>query len=136
MRKPDTSRTVLFADFAGATHRFCLPLGKIADLERLCDAGIGAIMVRLGTHQFKARDIWDTIRLGLEGGGMPGPDATATCLPYHVEPLMWYAQLAAAILNSAVNGIPVEEDDKKKERTPSESARPATSQTFTEPAPL
>lgn len=133
MRKPDTSRTVLFADFAGQERRFCLPLGKIADLERLCESGIGGIMVRLGTHQFKARDIWETIRLALEGGGMSGPEATATCMPYHVEPLIWYAELAATILAAAVNGISVEDEDKKKERTPSENDSPATYPTSTRP---
>jgi hypothetical protein len=133
MRRPDTSRTILFADFAGQQRRFCLPLGKIADLERLCESGIGGIMVRLGTHQFKARDIWETVRLGLEGGGMSGPEATATCMPYHAEPLIWYAELAAQILAAAVNGVPVEEGDKKKEKMPSENERPATSPTFTQP---
>lgn len=132
MSKADTSKTVLFAPFAGHERRFCLPLGKIADLERLCGAGIGGIMVRLGTHQFKASDIWDTIRLGLEGGGMTGPEATATCMPYHGEPLIWYAELAAQILQAAVNGIPeVAEDDKKKAQT---SESPATSPTSTQPA--
>jgi hypothetical protein len=131
--KVDTSRTVLFADFAGQTRRFFLPLGKIADLERLCGCGIGGIMVRLSTHQFKASDIWETIRLGLEGGGMSGPEATATCMPYHAEPLMWYAELSARILQAAVNGVEVSEDDKKKAQTQNESENPETSQTSIRP---
>lgn len=116
MSKADTSKTVLFAPFAGHERRFKLPLGKIADLERICGAGIGAIMVRLATHQFKASDIWEPIRLGLEGGGMSEPEATATCMAYHEEPLMWRAELASQILQAAVNGIPQEgaEDSKKK----------------------
>jgi hypothetical protein len=113
--KADTSKTVLFAPFAGQERRFKLPLGKIADLERICGAGIGAIMVRLATHQFKASDIWEPIRLGLEGGGMSEPEATATCMAYHDEPLMWRTELASQILQAAVNGIPpVEADDSKK----------------------
>jgi hypothetical protein len=106
--KPDTSRTVLFAPFAGQDRRFRLTIGKIADLERICEAGIGGIMMRVGTHQFKACDIWDTIRLALEGGGMSEPQATAMCMAYHDEPLIWHAELAARILTAAVSGVPIE----------------------------
>lgn len=122
MSKADTSKTVLFAPFAGHERRFKLPLGKIADLERICGAGIGAIMVRLATHQFKASDIWEPIRLGLEGGGMSEPEATATCMAYHEEPLMWRAELASQILQAAVNGIPQEgADDSKKKNNENEN---------------
>lgn len=122
MSKEDTSKTVLFAPFAGHERRFKLPLGKIADLERICGAGIGAIMVRLATHQFKASDIWEPIRLGLEGGGMSEPEATATCMAYHEEPLMWRAELASQILQAAVNGIPQEgADDSKKKNNENEN---------------
>src|SRR3954466_6285902 len=113
----DTSKTVLFAPFAGQQRRFKLPLGKISDLERLCEAGIGGIMVRLVTHQFKASDIWEPIRLGLEGGGMSEPEATATCMAYHDEPLMWRAELASQILQAAVNGIPEEAADSSKKKS-------------------
>ena len=132
MSKPDTSQTVLFAPFAGQARRFCLPLGKMADLERLCGAGIGGIMVRVGTHQFKASDIWETIRLGLEGGGMSEPEATALCMSYHDQPLIQYVELAAKVLAAAVNGVLAEDadDDKKKEKT---SEHPVTSHPSTQP---
>lgn len=129
--KADTGRTVLYAPFAGQQRRFKLPLGKIAELERLCNAGIGAIMVRLVTHQFHARDIWETIRLGLEGGNesMSELEATATCMAYHDYPLMDFVSLASQILTAAVSGVPLEEtevDDTKKKN-------PETSQTSTQP---
>jgi hypothetical protein len=128
--KADTSKTVLFAPFAGQERRFKLPLGKIADLERISGAGIGAIMVRLATHQFKASDIWEPIRLGLEGGGMSEPEATATCMAYHDEPLMWRAELASQILQAAVNGIPQEgADDSKKKNSENESQEISESST-------
>jgi hypothetical protein len=130
VNKADTSKTVLFTPFAGQERRFKLPLGKIADLERICGAGIGAIMVRLATHQFKASDIWETIRLGLEGGGMSEPEATATCMAYHDEPLMWRAELASQILQAAVNGIPQEAaDDSKKKNSENESQEISESST-------
>ncbi len=70
----------------------------MAELERLTGAGIGAIFMRLGTHQFSHRDIWDTIRLGLEGGGMSGITASALVLRYQDEPLMDYLPLAGQIV--------------------------------------
>ncbi|MFC6741164.1 gene transfer agent family protein [Methylobacterium tardum] len=83
------------ADFAGRPCRFQLRLGEMTELERLCGAGIGAIFMRLGTHQFSHRDVWDTIRLGLEGGGMSGIAASALVLHYQDDPLMDHLPLAA-----------------------------------------
>jgi hypothetical protein len=107
--------------------------GKIADLERICGAGIGAIMVRLATHQFKASDIWEPIRLGLEGGGMSEPEATATCMAYHDEPLMWRAELASQILQAAVNGIPEEASDNSKKKSSETNESQGTSQNSMQP---
>lgn len=101
----------------------------MAELERLCGAGIGAIFVRLGSHQFTHRDIWDTIRLGLEGGGMSGLTASALVLRYQNEPLMDYLPLAGQIVAAAVNGVP-----KGKAETEGESqADPVTSRSSSQP---
>jgi hypothetical protein len=102
----ETGRTLVTADFAGRPCRFQLRLGEMAELERLCGAGIGAIFMRLGTHQFSHRDVWDTIRLGLEGGGMSGIAASALVLRYQDDPLMDHLLLAGRIVAAAVNGVP------------------------------
>ncbi|WP_342163075.1 gene transfer agent family protein [Methylobacterium sp. SD21] len=129
MNEADTSRTLVSAAFAGREHRFQLRLGEMAELERLCGAGIGAIFMRLGTHQFTHRDIWDTIRLGLEGGGMGSIEASATVMRYQDEPLMDYLPLAGQIVSAAVNGVP-----KGKAEAEGESqADPATSRSSSEP---
>lgn len=129
MSEADTSRTLVAAAFAGRECRFQLRLGEMAELERLCGAGIGAIFMRLGTHQFSHRDVWDTIRLGLEGGGMSGIAASAMVLRYQDEPLMDYLPLAGQIVAAAVNGVP-----KGKAETEGESpADPATSRSSSEP---
>jgi hypothetical protein len=49
------------ADFAGRPCRFQLRLGEMAELERLCGAGIGAIFMRqrvvlVAQHQRRGRD--------------------------------------------------------------------------------
>ncbi|EIZ83691.1 hypothetical protein WYO_3704 [Methylobacterium sp. GXF4] len=129
MSEADTSRTLVTAPFAGRECRFQLRLGEMAELERLCGAGIGAIFMRLGTHQFSHRDVWDTIRLSLEGGGMSGIAASALVVRYQNEPLMDYLPLAGQIVAAAVNGVP-----KGKAETEGESpADPATSRSSSEP---
>lgn len=102
----DTSRTLIERPFAGRMRRFQLRYGEIEALERHCGAGIGEIMLRLGTHRFKAADIIETVRLGLEGGGLEEMDATALIMPYQTQALAAHLQLAADIISAAVTGVP------------------------------
>ena len=129
MSEADTSRTLVTAAFAGRERRFQLRLGEMAELERLCGAGIGAIFVRLGSHQFTHRDVWDTIRLGLEGGGMGGIEASATVMRYQDHPLMDYLPLAGQIVSAAVNGVP----RGKAEAEGESQVDPATSRSSSQP---
>ena len=121
------------ADFAGRPCRFQLRLGEMAELERLCGAGIGAIFMRLGTHQFSHRDVWDTIRLGLEGGRMSGLAASALVLRYQDEPLMDYLPLAGRIVAAAVNGVPKDNAAGNAAAEGESPAAPATSRSSTAP---
>ncbi len=108
----------------------------MAELERLCGAGIGAIFMRLGTHQFSHRDVWDTIRLGLEGGGLSGVAASALVLRYQDEPLMEYLPLAGRIVAAAVNGVPKAADAAGNAAAEGEgTTTPATSRSSTAPGP-
>lgn len=135
MSAADTARTVVTAPFAGRERRFCLRLGEIAELERLTGTGIGALFMRIGAHQFGHRDVWDTIRLGLEGGGeTSAAEATALVMRYHGEPLMDFLPLAGAIVAACVNGVPRRETDPAG-NAPAEgpSADPATSPSSTPP---
>ncbi|MGY2052960.1 gene transfer agent family protein [Methylobacterium sp. JK268] len=131
MSQVDTSRCYVDADFAGQRRRFVLRIGEIAELERLTGSGIGAVFMRIGAHQFTSRDVWDTIRLGLEGGGMDPMEATALCLRYHppAYPLMTFIPLAGQIVAAAVNGLP----DLGKAEAEGSEAGPATSPSSTEP---
>lgn len=130
-----TGRTVVDADFAGRPRRFQLRLGEMAELERLTGSGIGAIFMRLGTHQFSHRDVWDTIRLGLEGGGLPAIEASALVLRYRDEPLIDVLPLAGAIVAAAVNGVPRDDGAGKPAAEGSATTAPATSPPSTPPEP-
>jgi hypothetical protein len=104
----DTSRTTVYEPFAGRRRKFQLRLGEIEELETLCRAGIGEIMVRLANHTFRLADVRETVRLGLQGGGLSEPEATALVMR-HVDdtPVADHLQLAANILSAAVAGVEV-----------------------------
>lgn len=114
--------------FAGRERTFRLRIGEAGELERLCNAGIGAIMLRLASHQFYSADIRETVRLGLQGGGASEPEATALVMNnVDAKPLADHIQLAADILGAYVSGIP---EEIKKKAAPSRRKtrrRPATS---------
>ena len=102
----DTSRTLIERPLAGRMRKFQLRYGEIEALERHCGAGIGEIMLRLASHRFKAADVIETVRLGLEGAGMLEIEATALLIPYQSQALATHLQLAADIISAAVTGVP------------------------------
>ncbi len=68
--------------------------------------------------------MWDTIRLGLEGGGLSGVAASALVLRYQDEPLMDYLPLAGRIVAAAVNGVPKAADAAGNAATEGEGTPP------------
>src|SRR6476620_3651062 len=112
--------TIVFATFAGKKRRFQLTIGGVQEVERICKAGIGAIMLRIGSHSFYHDDVWQPIRLGLEGGGASEAEASALVLRYENAPLRPYLNLAGFIIASHVNGAPfkkkVGESNQESER--------------------
>lgn len=59
-------------EFGDGKYVFALRLKEIEELQRLCGAGLGEIANRVMlTQSWYVKDIYETIRLGLIGGGMP-----------------------------------------------------------------
>lgn len=108
MSESDTSRTMVRAAFGGRERNFQLRLGEMSELERICNAGIGEIMARLATHRFSVNDIWEPIRLGLEGAGSSAVEAQALVMRYHPPsyPIADFLSLAVQIVQGAVSGVP------------------------------
>jgi hypothetical protein len=100
----------VFLDFAGSSRHFRLRIGEAEELEQRCNAPIGAIMIRVASGQFAVADIWQTIRLGLVGGGLDEPRANALCKRYEHEPLYYHAHIPAAILKAFLMGVDAAED--------------------------
>lgn len=106
--------TTIRREFAGRERDFRLAIGELGALERICGAGIGAIAMRLAGHQFYAADIWETIRLGLQGGGLPEIDASATVRILREGPIgNDRVQIASEILMASLSGAEAADASRK-----------------------
>src|SRR5690606_11684433 len=64
-------------EWGGGTYLFALKSKQIEELEHLTGVGIGRLTARVVTgDDFYFRDVRETIRLGLVGGGTPMVEAT------------------------------------------------------------
>ncbi|WP_022697928.1 gene transfer agent family protein [Euryhalocaulis caribicus] len=76
--------TLQFGDSGEKGHLFKLDIKRIEELQRNCGAGIGEIGRRVMGGQFHIKDIYETIRLGLIGGGIP-PTEAKTIVDQYVD---------------------------------------------------
>lgn len=108
------------AEWAGAERPFRLRFGDVLDLEEACGKiGVGAIYLRMGRHQYFAKDVFETIRLGLVGGGMAPTEARRLMQDrFDHVPMADSLNLAMAILVHLMAGI--DPDDTRPAGDPEE----------------
>lgn len=88
----------------GGEHDFALRIEHLRALQDRCDAGPGWVLARLGSGQWRVEDVTETIRLGLEGGGMEKKDARRL-VEMHVQTALAMSVLTAqAVLMSTLYG--------------------------------
>lgn len=93
--------------WAGGEHAFDLKIEHLRALQDRCDAGPEWILARLSNKQWHVNDVVDTIRLGLEGGGMEKADARKLVQRYVEDrPLTLSVLTAQAVLMMALYGDP------------------------------
>lgn len=93
--------------WAGGEHAFDLKIEHLRALQDRCDAGPEWILARLSNKQWHVNDVVDTIRLGLEGGGMEKSDARKLVQRYVEDrPLTLSVLTAQAVLMMALYGDP------------------------------
>lgn len=98
--------------FGDAEHDFRLTPPMVMELERQLSAGIGAIFKRLIASEFALKDVTETIRLGLIGGGTDPEEAHHLVTAYAAPaPLMTVYPLALSILEHLMFG-PVKDTAK------------------------
>ena len=123
----------------GGEHSFLLTIDLLRALQERCEAGPAWVLNRLRTGQWMVDDVVSTIRLGLEGGGLP-KDAARRLVAQHVEdrPLAMSVITAQLVLAASLFGSeddPVGEAIAGAETTPTLSREEnGASAESTEPA--
>ncbi len=99
--------------WAGGEHEFDLKIDHLRALQDRCDAGPEWILARLSNKRWHVNDVVDTIRLGLEGGGMEKTDARKMVQRYVEDrPLTLSVLTAQAVLLLALYGDPDDQPGK------------------------
>lgn len=103
----------LVREWGGDERRFELRFGHVLDLEDACGkVGVGAIFLRASTGQWSAREVFETIRLALIGGGMDSMEARALVKrKFDEAPYMVHAAIASEILLTLMSGVEPAGDD-------------------------
>jgi hypothetical protein len=96
--------------FGDGEHTFRLGIGQLAELDEKCDAGPMEQLARMQAGTWRIKDLRETIRLGLIGGGLPAADAFRLVQRYVDErPLAESVPIAMAVLYACVVGDPGDE---------------------------
>lgn len=114
--------------WAGGEHYFRLNIGLLRALQQRCNAGPQHILNRLTSGEWFVDDVVETVRLGLEGGGLTKRDARSLASK-HIEdrPITLSVITARLILMSALYSE--DEDDSVGEAQGEAAATPPTSPT-------
>lgn len=101
------SRSAKVNVFVGAGyHDACLKIAQLEELQEATNSGPSALLRRLSDSDFRVRDITETIRLGLIGGGMSPKDAFDMTRKYVCEGyLIHYMPVAYEIIVAALVGV-------------------------------
>ena len=87
-------------------HVFKLGIKQIGELQKNCNAGLGAIVSRVFSGGYYVEDIAETIRLGLIGAGTSPEDAKRLCDAYASNrPLAETFPLAFDIMEARWTGV-------------------------------
>ena len=106
-------------------YNFRLSLGDIRDLQEKCDAGPAFIMGRLADGSWRVDDIYQTIRIGLIGGGLTPVKALGLAQKYvAARPLLENIMTAQLILQAALAGV--EDEPLGKDQVAERPANPTS----------
>jgi hypothetical protein len=121
----------IIIDWADGKHKFNVAIFEQAfELEEKCSAGLLEIFERVSARKWRVTDLFETIRIGLIGGGATPAKALSLCRRY-VEGRPWAESVpvAQAILVAALVGVPDDNNLGKQtaDQTATEPDRPGMS---------
>lgn len=92
--------------WVGGEHEFALYIGNLRAVQQHCNAGPEQILRRLLDGTWRVDDLFEVIRQGLIGGGMPSHEASALVSEtMKRHPLMEFRLTAQGILAAALSGV-------------------------------
>ena len=105
-------------DFADGHYVFRLPIGQMEELQEKTGCGPYRLAIKMMSGDWGTKDVSQTIRLSLIGGGME-PIPALKLVQRYVEPVgsNWldHADLAQRIVWAALRGAPEELPGKESE---------------------
>ena len=114
-------------NWPGGEHAFRLRLGELQALQEKCDAGPEMVLQRIRLGVWQVNDLFETLRLGLIGGGMDRDAARKLVVDtFERTPLMEFKTPAIEALAAALIGVP---DDPAGEPSPAGDPTPTTDAT-------
>jgi len=114
---------------SGGKHVFRLPIAQLEELQERCDAGPQQILRRLIDGSWRVKDVTETIRLALIGGGMPPVDAAKLVMHYVSDGALGDNVFVAQAAIMAAITSPDDEKLKKKRRAKPATPQPTTAET-------
>lgn len=111
-------------NWADGVHSFRLAIGQLFELEDKTGCGPLELLRRVTTGNWRLRDVRETLRLGLIGGGMKPPEALKLIQRYVDDrPLAESVPVAQAVLMVILYGRADEDQPGETERRGSQSGR-------------
>lgn len=110
--------------WADSDHTFRLAWGAWAEIQEKCNCGPAELLDRILSRRWRANDLFEVIRLGLIGGGMPATEALIKARRYVQDrPLLESVPVAIQIVTAALLGP---QDDAVQAGEPSATKEPVT----------
>jgi len=128
-------------EWADGTYTFRLPVDQVLELEAKCDAPITVIGYRLDSGTYSLKDVRETIRLGLIGGGKTPVEAVKLVKQYvDARPIAESWPIARVVVGAALYGFseaPLGEgdDEGKPQAAPTEDSQSASTPPPSTPMP-
>lgn len=103
----ENTACVVTLTWGDGEHTFRLPIDQLEEHGEKLKRGPLAVLRRLDSGDWEPREIFETIRLGLIGGGKPPVEALTLARRYCLDrPLAESLPIATAVLGAALFGVP------------------------------
>lgn len=111
----ENRNALIVEEFGDGTYTFRLPLGQLEELQEKTGIGPFRLAQRMLSGDWSPSDVYETIRLGLIGGGLDSIKALRLIQRYAQEEGLWLrnVDIAQRVIWAALAGAPEEAPGKE-----------------------